>query len=177
MTARNIRTPAGMIEVKRYETNGQRGFSLLELLMVVGIIGVLAAIAIPILREAVVKAQVRAVVSEGRTVHTAFKTYYLDHDQYPDQGAGAGTFDLASFDPLTSGGYYEGAVGQRLVNRQPDAYGAPDASQEFYLEMTLKIDTTKRFLVADSDDSPLGGGASKAYDGVYAFDNGQQMDL
>lgn len=156
-------------------TNRQRGFSLLELLMVVGIIGVLSAIAIPILRQAVVKAQVRAVVSEGRTVHTAFKTYYLDNDSYPSTGGGGDDFDLTSFDPLQSGGYYQGAVAQRLVADQPDAYGAPDGSQEFWLEMTLEIDTTKRFLVADSDDAPLGGG--ERYDGVYAFDNGVELEL
>jgi prepilin-type N-terminal cleavage/methylation domain-containing protein len=152
----------------------QRGFSLVELMMAIAIVGVLSAIAIPILTQAVVRSEVRAVVSEGRTIHTAFKTYYLDHDQYPD-AVGGGAFDIVSFDPLKSGGYYRGGIGRQLESGQPDAYGAPDGGQEFWLEMTLDKDTTKRFLVADSNNAPIGGGDQ--FDGVYAFDNGVRIQL
>lgn len=174
MAIRSFWARVNMNNPRRDKAESQRGFSLVELLMAVAIVGVLSAIAIPILTQAVVRSEVRAVVSEGRTIHTAFKAYYLDHDQYPD-AVGGDAFDMASFEPLKSGGYYRGGIGGQLASGQPDAYGAPDGGQEFWLEMTLDKDVTKRFLVADSNNAPIGGGDQ--FDGVYAFDNGVRIQL
>ncbi len=148
----------------------ERGFTLVELLIAVATIAVLMAIAIPTLQDARVRSEMRAIVSDLRTVHTAFKQYYLDHGGYPEQG---GSFDLAKFSPLDTEGYYRGLVTARMIDSQADAYDAPDdegTNQEFWLELTMKRKPSVRFLVCDSDDAPLGGGT--AFDGVYAFDAG-----
>ena len=145
----------------------QRGFSLLELLMVVGIIGVLAGIAIPLLQQALLRAHVAAVTTDAKAVHSALKKHYIDNSEYAD------TVDVASFEPLASGDYYSGGVMHRLIDSAADAYDSPDdngVNQEFWMEMTLGYDPTVRFVVADSDDAPLGGGAW--LDGVFLFRNG-----
>jgi prepilin-type N-terminal cleavage/methylation domain-containing protein len=152
-----------------------RGFTTVELLIAVAIIGVLSAIAIPELQGARIRAEMRAVTSDLRSLHTAFKEYYVDHGSYPPNGA---SFDLRTFSPLNDKGYYSGLISARMMNEEADAYDAPDdlgTDQEFWLEMTLKRDATVRFLVADSDDAPLGGGDS--YDGVYVFENGARVEL
>jgi hypothetical protein len=84
-----------------------------------------------------------------------------------------GAFDLVSFEPLVSAGYYDGAVKPKLFAEAADGYDSPDdtgTNQEFWLEMTLMYDPTVRFLVADSNDSLLGGG--EHYDGIYLFKDG-----
>ena len=156
---------------------GERGFTLLELLMVTGIIGVLSAIAIPLLQQAIVQSELKAVVSEGRTIHTAFKNYYLDNGQYPST-TGSDAFELDTFEPLRGNRYYLGNLGARLLGEQADAYGSPDdqgQNQEFWLEMTLNKDDSIRFLICDSDNAPLSGGSY--LDGVFAYENGVQKNL
>lgn len=59
------------------------GFTLIELLIVVAIIAILAAIAVPNFLEAQTRAKVSRVVSDIRTFETAMKTYQVDHNQYP----------------------------------------------------------------------------------------------
>ncbi len=152
----------------RKKRRAEAGFSLLELLMVTGIIGVLSAIAIPVMGQALTTAETKSLLSEGRTVHTAFKNYFLDHNEYP-----ATLTDLVRLSPLSTAGYYRGAVGSRLDGGSADAYGSPDdlgQNQEFWLEMTLATDQSVRILVCDSDDAPLSGG--EALDGVYVYVSG-----
>jgi prepilin-type N-terminal cleavage/methylation domain-containing protein len=57
------------------KTNNQQGFSLIELLIVVAILGIIAAIAIPNLLSSRRAANEGAAVSAMRTVHSAQATY------------------------------------------------------------------------------------------------------
>ncbi len=59
------------------------GFTLIELLIVVAIIGILAAIAVPNFLNAQLRAKVARVYSELRSVSVALDTYQLDHNVYP----------------------------------------------------------------------------------------------
>jgi prepilin-type N-terminal cleavage/methylation domain-containing protein len=61
----------------------RRAFTLIELLIVVAIIAVLAAIAIPNFLEAQVRSKVSRVKSDMRSVATALEAYAADRNAYP----------------------------------------------------------------------------------------------
>ncbi len=64
--------------------NPRRAFTLIELLIVVAIIAVLAAIAVPNFLEAQTRARVAAVKSDLRTLTTGIEAYRIDHGLYPE---------------------------------------------------------------------------------------------
>ncbi len=61
----------------------KKGFTLIELLIVVAIIAILAAIAIPNFLQAQIRARVSRVNNDLRTLATALESYYVDHNEYP----------------------------------------------------------------------------------------------
>lgn len=58
-------------------------FTLIELLIVVAIIGILAAIAVPNFLNAQIRSKIAQVESEMRSLDTALESYRLDRDIYP----------------------------------------------------------------------------------------------
>src|SRR5512133_1923096 len=58
-------------------------FTLIELLIVVAIIAILAAIALPNFLEAQTRAKISAVHSDMRTLTTALEAYRADTNAYP----------------------------------------------------------------------------------------------
>lgn len=61
----------------------KKAFTLIELLIVVAIIAILAAIAVPNFLEAQVRSKVSRVHSDMRTLATALEAYYVDENNYP----------------------------------------------------------------------------------------------
>ena len=64
-------------------TRFRKGFTLIELLIVVAIIAILAAIAVPNFLEAQVRAKVSRVRSDMRALATAIEAYTLDNGRPP----------------------------------------------------------------------------------------------
>ncbi|MCX7016786.1 MAG: type II secretion system protein [Candidatus Sumerlaeota bacterium] len=65
--------------------NRNRAFTLIELLIVVGIIAILAAIAVPNFLEAQTRAKVSRVASDFHALHTALECYCVDNNTYPQR--------------------------------------------------------------------------------------------
>jgi type IV pilus assembly protein PilA len=59
------------------------GFTLVELLIVIAIIGILAAIAIPQFNSYRQKSYISAAQSDLRNVKTNLAAYYADYQHYP----------------------------------------------------------------------------------------------
>ncbi|MFH1743275.1 MAG: prepilin-type N-terminal cleavage/methylation domain-containing protein [bacterium] len=61
-----------------------KGFTLIELLIVVAIIGVLAAIAVPNFLNAQARAKIARAKGDLQALSMANETYRLDHNRYPE---------------------------------------------------------------------------------------------
>ncbi len=72
---------------KTTRTKGWAGFTLVELMIVVSILGILAALVIPKFTDASVLAQSAATLDTLRGTRVALERYKMDHgDTYPDIG-------------------------------------------------------------------------------------------
>lgn len=61
---------------------GKNGFTLIELLIVVAIIGILAAIAVPNFLNAQIKAKIARVYADQHAISITLEQYYLDWNSY-----------------------------------------------------------------------------------------------
>lgn len=68
----------------------QKGFTLIELLIVVAIIGIIAAIAIPNLLNAINRGRQKRTMSDIRSIATALEAYSVDFNFYPKNMAASG---------------------------------------------------------------------------------------
>lgn len=81
----------------------KRAFTLIELLIVVAIIGILAAIAVPNFLNAQMRAKVARVVSDMKALALAEEQYRIDNNQYTFDGdCNVGGAEHLSYVPLTT---------------------------------------------------------------------------
>ena len=88
-----------LARLRKAQEEGESGFTLIELLVVIIIIGILAAIAIPVFLNQRQKGYDAGIKSDLDNAATAEETYLTDNNAYV-----AGTFTAAS-NPLASAGF------------------------------------------------------------------------
>ena len=86
-------------ETMKLPKRNEKGFTLIELMIVIAIIGILAAIAIPQFSAYRTRSYNSSAQSDVRNIATAQEAYYVDNSSYTNV-----TDDLTG----TSYGYYQG---------------------------------------------------------------------
>ena len=107
----------------------QQGFTLIELMIVVAIIGILAAIAIPAYQDYTARSQMSEAMSLASGARTAVSEYYQTAGEFPPAGDGADANEPAGLSAPTNiaGTYVEsvtvepltGVITAQLINGTP----------------------------------------------------------
>lgn len=117
-----------------YKMHAMRGFSLIELMIVVVILGLLAGVLVPRIMDRPDEARVTTAKTDISTLEQALRLYYLDNGNYPttEQGLEA-LINKPDSEPVPnnwrSGGYLEASSvpkdpwGNEYIYRSPGDEG------------------------------------------------------
>ncbi|HID8630319.1 TPA: pilin [Neisseria meningitidis] len=74
----------------------QKGFTLIELMIVIAIVGILAAVALPAYQDYTARAQVSEAILLAEGQKSAVTEYYLNHGEWPKNNTSAGVASSAT---------------------------------------------------------------------------------
>ena len=134
--------------------NNQHGFTLVELMIVIVIVGILAAVAIPIYQGNIKKAKMSECDAALGTIRTALRVYYAEHGNYPETGE----------DPVG-----ESFFSQKLNIQQPDLNGK--YFQATYYTLTSDSAAATYKIICKNDDI-FGAGNDRTLDQDGDFSGG-----
>ena len=126
-----------------YKKNHQAGFTLIELMITIAIIGILAAIAIPNFIAYREKSKIARAESELKGLEVAIMDLALDTNMWPtgnaagDSSAGNEIWDLseAGAGLVANGGGWDGWIGPYLTEIPIDPWG-----NNFFMDEDYEID-------------------------------------
>jgi type IV pilus assembly protein PilA len=107
----------------------QKGFTLIELMIVIAIIGILAAIAIPAYQNYIIRSQVTEGLSLADNYETAVAEFYQNHGTFPTGVSVAGSAATIAM-PGASVGKFVSAVTVDPSGNIKITYGGSQASSK-----------------------------------------------
>ena len=135
--------------------HSSKGFTLIELLIVVAIIGIIAAIAIPNLLNAIDRGKQKRTMADMRSVGTAVESYAVDTSKYP---IATNAQTLATI--LQAGAY---------IKNMPQVDGWQNALQV----TSTAIDYTISSMGKDGNIDNCNPGTTNNFNEDICFENGQ----
>jgi len=118
----------------RKRKESEQGFTLVELMIVVVIVGILAAVAVPIYQANVNKAKASEAEATLGTIRTSLRVYYAANSTYPTSASFANVTSISGIDldisDLTgkyyddSYYYYKSAAGGGYIIKADDGAGS-----------------------------------------------------
>jgi general secretion pathway protein G len=137
----------------------EKGFTLIELLIVVAIIGIIAAIAIPNLLNAIDRGKQKRTMADMRSIGTAIESYAVDNNFYPKNMSNVGAAGITTH------------VSPIYIKTVPTTDGWNNAWQ-----ISSTATGAEYTIVSVAKDGSLGtnpGGTTSVFDCDILFANGQ----
>ena len=146
------------MEVKTMWRSG-KGFTLIELMVVIAIILILALIAVPAYRNMQIRAKKARVQEDLRNIATALEAFYVDWNQYPPADdwikelTGADDASINNSDNKTATGEDGGIVYIKSIPNDPFAKTSADSKAYHYY---VSGDTWYLWSVGPNGDNDTG---------------------
>jgi len=149
----------------------QSGLTLIELMVVVVIISLASALAVPMYADSIRKSRTQALMADGRGLHDAMMAYHADTGFFPSEANPVGrALNLTTLAPLSTEGYFPTArsLAAKLDDKKVLLYFAPDEGSpdaEFIMIMRAGFDPSVIMVVAHTGIIDVAGWL----DGVYVI--------
>lgn len=164
-----------MRHLSELRRRSQKGFTLIEVMLVVAILALLSSIAVPMYARSMRRAKRTALMAEAGQVHAALKAFYLDNNKYPAAWWGPDKLNPSTLAPLTTDGYLSPRIAESFLSKLNGerinsyfAFWIDGQDREIWMFLQPKYDLNDWIYLFDTQ---LVWG-SEWHDGVYLWDDG-----